>query len=179
MKTIKETIREITERFPIHQWNCLSTGEFDFQPQAREICEGNACGQYGKTWSCPPAMGTYEECKKLILSYDNAFVFTGKYDLEDSYDFEGMMEGKKQFQEMCRNIREFWRQRHGRCVLLGNGSCDLCSRCTYPDAPCRRPGDMITSLEGYGVMVNHLAESAGVNYINGQNTVTYFAVVLS
>lgn len=171
-------IREVTEAFPVHQWGLVDTAEFDFQPQVRQICERNSCGQYGRTWSCPPGVGTYEDCRTFIMGYRKAFVFTGKYDLEDSYDFEGMMEAKQKFTKMCRQIRTFWKKEAGSCVLLGNGGCTLCAACTYPDKPCRQPEEMIASLEGYGVMVNHLAESAGVNYINGQNTVTYFAVIL-
>jgi hypothetical protein len=34
------------------------------------------------------------------------------------------------------------------------------------------------SLEAYGVNVSKLAASAGMKYINGQNTVTYFGAVL-
>jgi hypothetical protein len=34
------------------------------------------------------------------------------------------------------------------------------------------------SLEAYGVNVSALASAAGMKYINGQNTVTYFGAVL-
>jgi hypothetical protein len=34
------------------------------------------------------------------------------------------------------------------------------------------------SLEAYGINVSELAKAAGMNYINGQNTVTYFGAVL-
>ena len=34
------------------------------------------------------------------------------------------------------------------------------------------------SLEAYGIHVSKLAETAGMKYINGQNTVTYFGAVL-
>jgi hypothetical protein len=34
------------------------------------------------------------------------------------------------------------------------------------------------SLEAYGINVSELAKSAGMKYINGQDTVTYFGAVL-
>lgn len=178
MKEKEMMIREITEKFPLHQWALVAVKDFEFHPEVRAICEGNACGRYGKTWVCPPAMGTYEECRKFCRSFAHAFVFTGKYDLEDSYDFEGMMEGKDRFQKMCRQIRDLWKEEYGNCVLLGNGACENCKTCTYPDAPCRFPESLIHPIEGYGVMVNRLAQTAGIRYINGKNTVTYFAAVL-
>lgn len=178
MEIQEELIRQIVSDFPIWQWGCLKTADFTFDPEVRRICESNACGCYGKTWSCPPGFGSYEECKAFCLSYENAFLFTGKYDLEDSYDYDGMMEAREQFQDLSRKIRRYWKEKCGVCVLLGNGGCTLCKSCTYPDQPCRRPDEMLPSLEGYGVLVNRLAEKAGVHYINGKDTVTYFAAIL-
>lgn len=33
-------------------------------------------------------------------------------------------------------------------------------------------------IEGFGILVNILASAAGLNYLNGTNTVTYFGGVL-
>ena len=44
--------------------------------------------------------------------------------------------------------------------------------------PCRFPEKAIGSLEAYGVNVSLLAQTAGMRYINGQNTVTYFGAIL-
>ncbi len=178
LNTVEELIQKTVSEYPIHQWGCVPVSDFSFDPEVRRICEGNSCGCYDKTWTCPPGLGTYEECKAFCLSFESAFVFTGKYDLEDSYDFDGMMEAKEQFQDVCRKIRRQWKEETGSCVLLGNGGCKLCKECTWPDAPCRRPEDSIPSLEGYGILVNRLAQAANVNYINGKDTVTYFAVIL-
>lgn len=175
--TEEKIIEKIARKFSIYQWGCIATREIVFHPEVRQICEGNSCGCYGVTWSCPPALGTYEECKETCLSYEKAFVFTGKYELEDSYDFEGMMAAKDEFQKMCREIRKVWLEAFGECALYGNGGCRICIKCTYPDGPCRFPKELIYSLEGMGILVNRLAEAVGVNYINGRDTVTYFAAI--
>ena len=44
--------------------------------------------------------------------------------------------------------------------------------------PCRHPEDALPSLEAYGVNVSKLAAACGMKYVNGANTVTYFAGVL-
>ena len=62
--------------------------------------------------------------------------------------------------------------------MLSNEGCDLCDKCTYPDAPCRFPNRAHGSLEGYGIFVSEIAKIAGINYINGANTVTYFGAVI-
>ena len=60
-------------------------------------------------------------------------------------------------------------------LLLGAGGCRLCPRCAKADnQPCRFPDAALASLEAYGVNVSLLAPQAGMQYINGANTVTYF-----
>ncbi|MBR6781391.1 MAG: DUF2284 domain-containing protein, partial [Clostridia bacterium] len=61
---------------------------------------------------------------------------------------------------------------------MGCGSCDLCEKCTYPDAPCRFPDRALTSVEANGIQVIELAKNIGINYNNGENTVTYFSMIL-
>ncbi|HJA66742.1 MAG TPA: DUF2284 domain-containing protein [Candidatus Mediterraneibacter cottocaccae] len=63
-------------------------------------------------------------------------------------------------------------------IQIRFGSCRKCGKCTYPDAPCRFPERTHGSLEGYGIMVSELAGQAGIRYINGTNTVTYFGGLL-
>ena len=97
-----------------------------------------------------------------------------KYELEDSFDYEGMMEGMRDFRDAA---DEFDRRIRGLLpdfLLLANERCGRCTKCTYPDAPCRFPEQLHPSLEGYGFVVNELAREAGVRYNNGPATVTYF-----
>ena len=59
----------------------------------REQCEANACGLYGKCWMCPPDAGDIDELIQRVRSYSNGFVYQSIFKIEDSFDFEGMMEG--------------------------------------------------------------------------------------
>ena len=152
----------------------ISTKDIQFSEEVRNICKGNACGKYGKTWACPPGVGTYEECREKILQYPSALVFNGVYTLEDSFDFEGMVEGHRKFKEACKKLHEHIEMPY---LLLSNEGCSNCKTCTYPDAPCRFPDKLFPSVEGFGILVNKLAASAGMRYINGQNTVTYFGMI--
>ena len=155
----------------------LPTSHLRVYAEVRDICKGNACGGYGKTWACPPAMGTIEECLDRCRSYDHMLLFTGKYDLEDSFDYEGMVEGKKSFQKMVEAIAAEVRALDKNTLILSGGGCGRCKKCTYPDAPCRFPETLFPALEGAGFNVSELAKKAGIRYINGADTVTYFAAV--
>lgn len=140
-------------------------------------CASNACGRYGKFWTCPPGVGTLEELKAKYTKYRTAFVFTTKHELEDSFDFEGMMRGGKEHQCAESLIFDEVKAAGGALLGAGGGGCQNCAECTYPTAPCRFPERARPSVEACGISVVELARECGVNYHNGPNTVTYFSVV--
>lgn len=162
----------------IHQYGIVSPAEIVFDEEIRKICENNVCRLYGKTWACPPAVGTVSQCRERCLQYENAMVFNGVYPLEDSFDYEGMRKGHAQFKELCNRLYEAVRPRYDSFILLSNEGCNRCRTCTYPNAACRMPDKLFPSLEGFGIHVAKLAASAGIHYINGANTVTYFGMLL-
>lgn len=178
MKDFLSTIYEQKEDLHIHQMGCTTVDQIHFSEGVRHLCEANACGGYGRSWVCPPAVGTYEECKSAIEKYSQIFVFSTLHQLEDSYDFEGMMEGKERHNEICLNVVKLFKEHYEKeALILAAERCEKCETCTYPDAPCRFPEDTYPSIESYGVEVNRLAKTIGINYINGANTVTYFGAI--
>lgn len=176
--SVNEYIASHREELGIHQFAFLKTADLIFSDGVRKLCEMNSCGQYGKTWACPPGVGTVEECKAKVLKYENLFVFTTLHDLEDSFDFEGMENGKLRHNELCPAIVGLFQENCDSLLILSAEGCSRCASCTYPDAPCRFPDTLYPSIESYGVEVNRLAATAGINYINGANTVTYFGCIL-
>lgn len=176
--SLNEYISSHREALGIHEYAFLPTSDLKFSEEVRSLCEMNSCGQYGKTWACPPGVGTYEECKSRILKYGHVFVFTTLHELEDSYDFEGMMEGKAKHCSLCPPIANLFQKEYTDVLILSAEGCNRCQTCTYPDAPCRFPDTLYPSIESYCVEVNQLAKTAGIHYINGADTVTYFGCIL-
>ena len=144
------------------------------------MCTSNACGMYGKCWMCPPEIGDIDKLMNEISQYDYALVYQTVTELEDSFDFEGMAEAKKRTFPITQKLRKIFADMHISKVLhLGAGGCGVCEVCAKrTEEPCRHPTLAIPSLEAYGVDVSRLASAAGMKYINGQNTVTYFGAVL-
>ncbi|NLW11620.1 MAG: DUF2284 domain-containing protein [Clostridiaceae bacterium] len=142
----------------------------------RSLCESNACGNFDKCWTCPPDAGDIDDLINKAKSFDGAIVYQTVRSLEDSYDFEGMMEAGSLHNVLAEKISAAFASHNFAEVLhLGAGGCHVCEVCTKrQDEPCRYPERAMASLETYGVAVSQLAETAGLKYINGQNTVTYF-----
>ncbi len=159
----------------VWQYGVLTSDQVSFDESVRHACEQNYCGRYGKCWTCPPGVGDYEKLRDGLLVYKNVFVFTTKHALEDSFDIEGMNEAHIIHDAAAKKIFPLCKERGAK--LLGAGGCTICEKCTYPDSPCRFPEKAISSVEANGINVMQLSKTAGINYINGANTVTYFSVV--
>jgi len=152
----------------------ISTREVVFSSEVRDICAGGSCRRYGTTWACPPAVGSFDDCRNRILSYDTALIFAARYELEDSFDYEGMVQAHGDFKALCDRI---WEHLEPPYLMLGNEGCIRCGMCTYPTEPCRFPEKLFPSLEGYGVLVGQTAKKAGIPYHFGPNTVAYFGMI--
>lgn len=151
-----------------------------FEPEFRKLCESNACGMYGKSWMCPPDIGPVEELIAQARQFRQALVFQTVNALEDSYDFEGMLAAGGEMNRLMASVRqkltELDIRRH---LLLGAGGCRVCPHCAKASGqPYRHPERALSSLEAYGVNVSVLAPIAGMKYINGPDTVTFFGAVL-
>lgn len=145
----------------------------------RDLCAANACGKYGRFYTCPPHVGEVEALMAELGQFGNVLVYQTIASLEDSFDFEGMEAAGKAHGEVGQRLQTALKAGLPRGFLhLAGGGCRLCERCTMPDAlPCRFPERMLPSLSGYGIDVYSTVKDSELKYINGQNTVTYFGMV--
>ncbi len=152
---------------------CIDVADITFDPELRRACEVNYCGNYGKNHACPPGIGAASELIDRAKKYKRILVFQTVTPLEDSYDFEGMMAAKIKHSEIADRVDALFDIPH---LQLTAGGCSVCERCAgYDGEPCRYPDRATASLEAYCINVSKLAGKCGMKYINGQDTVTYFA----
>ena len=149
-----------------------------FQPELRELCRQNACGRYARNYMCPPYIGEVNELIKTLKTFEKVVIWQNIYPLEDSFDFEGMMDAREHHNTMTLDIAAKIYVEFGRrdALVLAAGGCSLCETCAIStDSPCRHPDSALSSLEAYGINVSKISEVSGMNYINGPKTVTYFS----
>ena len=146
----------------------------------RDLCAANACGNYGRNWMCPPDAGDIHELMAALRTYSFALVYQTVTELEDSYDFEGMMDAGVAHNKLMIQLREALNAENlSRVLHLGAGGCRMCEVCAKRTGePCRHPDLAVASLETYGINVSKLAPAAGMKYVNGKDTVTYFGAAL-
>lgn len=176
--SIQDAVNNFFKTDAICQFAFLNPAEIPFSERVREACRVNYCGRYGLCWTCPPGAGEWEALREHCLSYPRAAVFTTLHGIEDSFDIEGMDEARKLHEKAEDNLLSQIKPWKGTFELLGAGSCTICEKCTYPDAPCRFPDKARRSVEACGIDVVALSQKNRINYFNGANTVTYFSVLL-
>jgi len=172
-----EALAALARQYGFDETGLIPVSELEFSQEIRRICE-TGCRGYGKSWACPPAVGTVEECRARCGQYERMLLLSARFELEDSFDYEGMTAGMREFRNRVERFGGALRPLLPTFLLLSNEGCGRCAACTYPDAPCRQPQRMYHSIEGYGFNVSELARRAGVKYNNGPNTVTFFGALL-
>ena len=163
----------------VNQADYFDPGVLTFEDEVRDMCVQNTCGIYGKTWNCPPACGTVAELEAVCRHYSKGILFNTVKHIEDSFDWEGMMDGARDLSD----VLDAANTAAGALGMtdyrvFGNGGCNVCENCSYPDRPCVFPEKLFTPIEACGVNVMQTALASGFKYINGTNTVTYFGMVL-
>ena len=158
----------------------VSVAELVFSHEIRDLCKVNACGRYDRNYTCPPSVGELDGLIEKVRKFKTLTVWQNVYPLEDSFDIEGMLNSQEHHNAMTLKIAKKVYLKLGRdkALVLSAGGCTLCKSCAaLTNAQCRNPEDALASLEAYGINVSDLAKSAGMKYIAGKNTVTYFSGV--
>ena len=139
------------------------------------------CRNYGKSWTCPPACGSLEECEERVRQYTSGLLLQTTGSLEKDLDWEGMKEAGRKHRE---NILAFEEKMESfftpeqQWMLLGAGGCKICEKCSYPE-PCINPEKRkIVSMEATGIFIIELSKANNITYHYGPKTLTYVACLL-
>jgi predicted metal-binding protein len=146
--------------------------------EIRALCAANACGNYGKNWRCPPAVGSVEACVNEVLRHKDGLVVQYVSQVEDSADHRATSKALSVFRALMAGFLTKLSENGEGAIPLGAGCCVLCEKCAYPDAPCRHPDEAFASVESHGINVMRLCKQAGLPYDNGTGTLTYTGLYL-
>lgn len=164
-------LEQLAKAAGFHQVAPLRAETIELNPEVRQMCR--QCHAFGTRWSCPPACGTLEQCREHISRYQEGILVQTVRELEDELDGEGMMEAEAahiaHFHQLYAQLRVYYPD----LLPLGTGGCRLCQSCTYPDASCRFPDRMVSSMEAYGMLVMQICKSNQLSYYYGPKTISY------
>lgn len=149
-----------------------------YRPEVREMCSADQCRSYGRSWSCPPAVGSLEQIRKRTAEYHRGILVQTTGQLRREIDYHSIQRTNEQhvrnFAAYVRQVRQLF----PGCLPMGAGACMICRKCTYPDRPCRYPGRMIISMEAYGLIINDVCKGSGLEYNYGPKSFTFTSCIL-
>lgn len=135
MLTQYEKLRAVEKEIaaePIFEYAYLRTENLKFSERVRDICR-EECPRYNKSWSCPPAVGTVDECRARALGYKDCFVFTTIAELDNPTDMAEALESRSEHQKVTVKVSKVFEKYYGQVLTLSVESCSLCDKCTYPE----------------------------------------------
>ena len=146
--------------------------------EVRNMCNADKCKNYGRNWSCPPAIGEFQEIQAAIDAFDTGVLVQSTGQMEDSFDFEVIMETEALHKERFDRLVDTLREKGEEMFPMGAGTCTRCKKCSYPDEPCRQPDKMYPSMEALGLWISDVCKRSGAEYNYGKDTITYTSCVL-
>lgn len=145
----------------------------------RTYCEDNLCGFYGKCWSCPPDVGEIEVLTAQLRNYEHIVIYQVISPVEDISNQEEIYAAGERLSATSQKLQSLLRSALNKPFLHLGGSCHLCPECTkLYNEPCRYPDKLLPSLSAYGVDVCKTCEGTSLSYMNGENTITNFGMIL-
>ncbi len=173
-----DTVFDLAEQIGFSHYAPLNVATLEFLPEVRAMCSADRCKSYGRSWSCPPAVGELDIITNRAKKYTGGIIVQTTGTMEDEFDLEAIknvqVEHKAKFETLVRQVKRLTPS----CMPMASGTCTRCKKCTYPDRPCRYPGKVYPSMEAYGLLVRDIREKNGLKYYYGKNTITYTACIL-
>jgi len=156
----------------------LDISTLDFMQEIRDMCNADQCRNYNTSWSCPPACPSLDEMRERIKNYNSGILVQTVGELEDSMDWEGIMETGGQHKINFGKMREALRKEQTNSLAMGAGRCELCETCTYPDNPCRFPDKIEVSMEASGLFVSKVCTANNLAYNYGPEKMAFTSCFL-
>ena len=173
----KELLEQQMQVLPLYVYTYIDPKTLDFSERIRYICKAE-CPMYGKTWACPPAVGTVEECKAKCLSYNSCLMVGTIAEVDGEYNMEKSLATRPEHEHLTNQIRDFMRQQGVEPYILSTEACAACERCACLDGqPCRLPERMHPCIESHGINMIPTLEENGLAFNFAAEVITWYSLL--
>ena len=173
----RELLEEKLAELPLYIYDHIDPNELEFSDRIRWICQ-HECPMYGKSWACPPGVGTVDACKGKCLGFENCLMISTITEVADIADIHETLATRPEHEAVTNQVGELLRQLGEEPYILSTEACALCERCAILDGqPCRFPETMHPCVESHGINVVPMLESRGLEFQFGANVVTWISLL--
>lgn len=173
----RELLEQRLSELPLYIYDFFNPKDLEFSSRIRWICE-NECPMYGKSWACPPGVGTVDCCRSRCLSFDNCLLISSIVEVRDIADMEETLATRPEHEALTNEVRDLMREQGVDPYILSTEACSLCEHCAILEGkPCRLPAQMHPCVESHGINVVPILESRGLEFQFGANVVTWISLL--
>ena len=173
-----EKVEAALAELPLYIYAWVDPQGLEFSDRVRWICQ-NECTMYGKSWACPPGVGTVAECRQKCLSYNKALLISSLTEVEDISDLQATLATRRDHEVLTDQVGALLRESGVEPYILSTEACAVCGRCAILDGqPCRHPDKMHPCVESQGINIIPTLEANGLEFQYGQNVVTWVSLLL-
>ena len=174
----KAKLEQQLAALPLYVYTYIDPRKIEYSDRIRWICE-HECPMYGKSWACPPGVGTVDSCQKKCMGYENCLMISTIVEVEDISNIEETLATRPQHEAITDQVGDLLRQQGVKPYILSTEACAICDRCAILDGqPCRHPDRMHPCVESQGINVVPVMESCGMEFQFGCNVVTWISLLL-
>jgi predicted metal-binding protein len=173
----KALLEEQLSQLPLYSYAWIDPRQLEFNQRIRWICE-HECPMYGKTWACPPGVGTVEHCAGKCRSFENCLMIATITEVEDIADIQQTLATRPEHEEVTNQVGAFLEEQGVKPYILSTEACAICQRCAIEDGqPCRHPDKMHPCVESHGINIIPVLEEQGICFQYGENVVTWISLL--
>ena len=173
----REILEEKLADLPLYIYDFIDPKDLEFSDRIRWICE-HECPMYGKSWACPPGVGSVPECRKKCLGYENCLMISTIAEVNDISDINETLATRPGHEKVTNQVRDLMREQGVNPYVLSTEACTICERCAILDGlPCRVPEKMHPCVESQGINIIPVLESRGLEFQFGTNVVTWISLL--
>ena len=173
----QELLEQQLSELPLYIYDFFDPRELEFSSRIRWICE-HECPMYGKSWACPPGVGSVDTCRQVCMAYDHCLLISSIVEVRDIADMDETLATRPDHEALTEQVRELMKQQGIDPFILSTEACTVCERCAILDGEsCRFPDKMHPCVESHGINVVPILESRGLEFQFGANVVTWVSLL--
>ena len=164
-------------QLPLLSYFWIKPDSLEFTERVRQVCKLE-CPMYGRTWACPPAVGTVEQCAARCGCFSDCLVIATVAEVADFSDLEETLATREPHEQITDQVRDLLREQGSEPYVLSTEACGICERCAWLEgAPCRHPERMHPCVESHGINLIPVLEENGLEFQFGGNVVTWVSLL--
>ena len=173
----KERLEQQLSELPLYTYFYITPDQLAFSDRIRYICQAE-CPRYGKSWACPPGVGSVEDCKAKCLGYRECLVIGTITECNDIADIDETLATRPDHEAVTDQVQQMLRDMGVEPYILSTDSCAICENCTFPEGkPCRHPQRMHPCIESHGINIIPTLEENGLEFQYGGNIITWYSLL--